>query len=120
MTDLPPADMKVHVDEYPEHEKLRAIADKSQAIGEFLDWLSLPAAEGGKGVVLTERACPHGYWPMEECKESRYCRRGEESVQFWPFRSSTTKLLAEFFKIDLDKIEEEKRAMLDAIRAANG
>jgi hypothetical protein len=24
---------------YPEHEKLKAIKDKSQAIGEFIDWL---------------------------------------------------------------------------------
>ena len=104
---------------YPEHVKLRAIADKSQAIGEFLDWLSLPTEEGGKGVVLTERKCPHGYWPMQDCEESKWCARGDETVQFWPFHGSTTKLLAEFFKIDLDKIEEEKRAMLDAIRAAN-
>ncbi len=25
---------------YPEHEKLKAISDQSQACGEFLEWLS--------------------------------------------------------------------------------
>ena len=31
------------VDEYPEHTKLRAVSDRSQAIGEFLEWVQLPA-----------------------------------------------------------------------------
>lgn len=72
---------------YPEHQKLRAIADRSQAIGEFLDWM------GHQGFWLHDRDGfePHG------------------SVQDW---------LARYFDIDRDKIEAEKRAMLEALRAA--
>ncbi len=71
------------------------------------------------GIVLTEHKCPHGYWPMSECQESKWCSRDEETVQYWPFRMATNKLLAEFFHIDLDKLEDEKLAMLEALRAAN-
>jgi hypothetical protein len=41
--------------DYPEHDKLRAIHEQSQAIGEFLDWLRSPVDEGGKGVHLHTR-----------------------------------------------------------------
>lgn len=34
--------------------------------------------------------------------------------------ANTTKLLAEFFEIDENKLEVEKLAMLDALRALNG
>jgi hypothetical protein len=36
-----------------------------------------------------------------------------------PLRVTREKLLAEFFEIDLNKVEEERRAMLDACRVAN-
>jgi hypothetical protein len=36
-----------------------------------------------------------------------------------PIRQRLSQLLAEFFEIDEDKLEEEKRAMLDACRAAH-
>ena len=34
---------------YPEHEKLSAISDKSQACGEFIEWLGYE-----KGIVLAK------------------------------------------------------------------
>ena len=71
------------------------------------------------GIVLTEHKCPHGYWPMSECEESKYCERGEENVQYWPTFATTEAMLAQFFGIDRDRLEEEKRAMLEALRAAN-
>jgi len=73
---------------YPEHQRMSAVAGQSQVIGEFLDWL--PTI----GVVLCE--------PWEE--------------SFYPSGRTTTSLLAEFFGIDLNKIETEKRAMLAALR----
>ena len=81
--------------DYPEHDKLKLVADKSQAIGEFIEWL----AEEGRGIYL---AVPHPF--------------GEGLV---PANKSITRLLAEFFEIDLDKIETEKRAMLDNLRKLN-
>ncbi|HUV10815.1 MAG TPA: hypothetical protein VMX12_07525 [Acidimicrobiia bacterium] len=72
--------------DYPEHAKLRAVADKSQAIGEFLDeWLPT------QGIIL-----------------AHVDRDGRvPSIQ---------ELLAEFFGIDRDKLEAEKRAMLESLR----
>jgi len=75
--------------EYPEHEKQRAIIEQSQAIGEFLD-IFLPS----KGIVLAEY----------------------EGSRLFPAHQSITNLLAEFFDIDLKKIDEEKDRMLDKLR----
>lgn len=74
---------------YPEHEKLAVVQERSQACGEFLDWLvnerRLVVAEYGEyGLVA--------------------------------FCGGTQKLLAEFFEIDERRLEEEKRAMLEEIR----
>jgi len=79
--------------EYPEHDKLRAVNDQSQAIGEFLD-LFLPKV----GIVLMERDKYGDYHPTYRTIQS---------------------LLAEYFEIDLDKIEAEKRQMLEDLRALN-
>jgi hypothetical protein len=78
---------------YPEHEKLSAVKDKSQAIGEFLD-IFLPR----QGIVLMEHT---------------------EYGDYVPTHRSITSLLAEFFDIDQAKLDAEKEAMLDALRAAN-
>lgn len=81
--------------DYPEHEKLQKITLQSQACGEFLDWL-----QSEKGVTL--------------------CTYNKSYEQFYPLRVSITEVLGEFFEIDLEKIEQEKRAMLDEIRRQNG
>lgn len=80
--------------EYPEHDKLQAISDKSQTIGEFLDWVRFE-----KDFILADRSV-------------------EDDDMLWPASYNITELLAEFFDINLDKIEAEKRAMLDHIRSA--
>lgn len=79
---------------YPEHEKLLKVKDQSQVCGEFLDWL-----QGG------------GY---------HLGRYNEEGTRLYTHTvPHLTKLLAEFFQIDQAKLEEEKRAMLDELRAAH-
>jgi hypothetical protein len=77
--------------QYPEHEKLHAVKDKSQAIGEFLEWL------GGRYVFANYR------------KDSEWLRPENLNIQ---------RELAEYFEIDLDKIEEEKQAILAEVRKA--
>lgn len=79
-------------DPYPEHTKLKAISEKSQAIGEFLD-IFLPA----QGIALCE----------------------QEDGHFWPTFKSIDRLLAAYFEIDQKKIDDEKRQMLAEMRAAN-
>lgn len=80
--------------EYPEHDKLSAIRDQSQSIGQFLDWL---LNEQGRYIASYDR--------RDEVLEADY-----RSIEDW---------LARYFDIDRDKLEEEKRDMLDKMRAAN-
>jgi hypothetical protein len=84
--------------DYPEHAKLANVSDKSQAIGEFLEWI-----EQEKNLTL--------------CKP---IPKGEEGAgQFWPHFTPVQTLLAEFFDINLTVLEQEKRAMLAYQRELN-
>jgi hypothetical protein len=80
--------------EYPEHEKLAEVSERSQAIGEFLD-LALPSM----GIHL--------------------CEADEETGRYWPTHRPIQSMLAEWFEIDQKKLDAEKEAMLEAMREAN-
>jgi hypothetical protein len=69
----------------PELDKMSAIVEKSQCIGEFLEWLA------------------------EEKHLRLWKYVGDDLVEN---RTSTERLLAEYFKIDLPKVEQEKRVIL--------
>jgi hypothetical protein len=77
----------------PEHDKLAKVTDKSQIIGAFLEWLQ------GEG-------------------DYTICKYYEHDLQeaFLPCRKRIEELLAQYFKIDLNKIEWEKRKMLSMVR----
>lgn len=77
---------------YPEHDKLTAVAEQTQAIGEFVEWLE------SKGIFL-----------------ARYVEGSNYPRSVHGFRD----LLAEWAGIDQDKLEAEKRQMLNALRDAN-
>jgi hypothetical protein len=127
----PPA-APADVDPHPEHTKLRAIKNESQAIGAFLEWLR----EEKRIAFCTYREAgdngePAAIWkPGYEKPErpglvDRICGRAEENPDYesWPagyqevFAIRIPNVLAEYFEIDLDKIEDEKRAMLEELRA---
>jgi hypothetical protein len=74
--------------ELTEHERLSLVKDKSQAIGDFVEWM------GHKGISLC------------------HVRHGE----YIPVYAPITKLLAEYFDIDENKLEREKRQILAEIR----
>lgn len=80
-----------------ETEKLKRITETSQEIGEFLEWL-----RGTKKVVLAKWV-PH---------------MGLDWDQLVPLldEGRTEALLAEYFTIDLSKIEKEKQTLLKEIR----
>ena len=78
---------------YPEHEKLRAVRDTSQVIGAFIEWLE----ETGRTVA---KWMPH---------------YGDNALQ--PECAKTEALLAEYFGIDLQRLEAEKRAMVEELQA---
>lgn len=74
----------------PELDKMKAIKDQSQVIGAFLDSI------GQEGICLAE-----------------YSKRDE----LVPVGKSIEKILADYFEIDLDKCEAERRAILEHIRS---
>ena len=83
--------------EYPEHDKLKALGGANQIVGDFIEWL------GEQGLTICE------------FNPQRFCGDGE----FLPSRKNTVTLIGDFFEIDNNKLMAEKDAMLDAIRAAN-
>lgn len=109
--------------EYPEHEKLQAVATESQTVGEFLDWLD------GQGIQLmhyqeangeprwirasTGEPVPINSWFDDDVVENPdYVPAG-----WYGDHVSIQDRLADFFDIDRDEIEKEKRAMLASIRS---
>jgi hypothetical protein len=87
---------------YPEHDKLREIQHKSQACGEFLEWLL-----GPQRYVIGEYHSHDAF-----CTERGVKLCGMITGGIYPAPVNIRKLLAQFFEIDEDVLEEEKRAML--------
>ena len=84
-----------------ELEKISTVKEKSQAIGEFLEWAR------SEGFFLASwqhfgNPEPEGYDRLVGSNKT------------------TNQWLAEFFEIDLKKAEEERQALLDEIRAIHG
>ena len=73
---------------YPEHEKLKAIQDKTQLVGDFLEWLT----------------------------ECNYVLGRVEGDAIEPTVMKRDDFLAMFFDIDRDRLEHEKRTMLKELR----
>ena len=73
-----------------ECEKMLAVKDKALLLTEFMDWF------GEEGFLLCEMDC--GWDPIKETDES---------------------LLARFFNIDLDKLEQEKQQFLEDLKQHN-
>ena len=98
---------------YPEHEKLQKVVDKSQAIGEFIDWL-----RGEKKIVF----CKYVQEPVPDDDENGYYNEDLDDVvkdMLLPTSLPIEETLAEYFGIDLNKLEAEKRQMIDECRKAN-
>ena len=85
-----------------ELDKLQKVQPKSQTIGEFLDWLNYTKNYAVCAWVKTTKGeweiIPEGYYPV---------------------RTQVEDLLAEYFGIDLKKVEQEKQKMLDDLRKMN-
>lgn len=84
--------------ETPELNRQKEIIDSGQAkaVQEFLDWLRQE-----KGYVLARYEKVDGY-------------REEQLFDVYP---DPERLMADHFGIDLNKIESERRALLDALRS---
>lgn len=82
----------------PECEKLLKVSHISQPIGEFIEWLL-----GERGYVLAE-------WKKND----------DEDDELFPVHPDITRLLAEFFQVDLNRVEDERQAIMRALRAQQG
>lgn len=97
--------------ETPELDKMQKVKDTSQSIGEFLDWLMQE-----KNIVLSKH---HAH--NDECKDEdgfNFC--GLSDGDLISIHTNIERLLAEYFEIDLKKVEEEKTKILEEVRSKNG
>lgn len=76
---------------YPECEKLQKVSSQSNTIGEFLEWLSYE-------------------------KNLSLCELDEERDYYHLYHYQIEQLLAEFFEIDLNKVEQERRQILEDLQ----
>jgi hypothetical protein len=84
--------------EYPEHDKLRACREHSQVCGDFLEWLK------------------RRYRLVESVLQNPEAEELDYYYEDFDVTESTVDLLAEFFGIDQNKLETEKREMLAELR----
>ena len=97
--------------EYPELEKVEQLMERSQPAGEFLDWLV-----NERKIVLAQY---HKH--TEDCytdalygnKRKIFCC-SEDLLM--PCHIGIEKLLAEYFHIDLEKVEQERHQLLEDMR----
>jgi hypothetical protein len=105
------------VSDYPEHDKMQAmmkLADFTQHLGEWLEFNNYTVCQ----LVCKECRRPaHSPEVLEVLSEPWHHQDTEWARA--PVAHGIQGLLAEMFDVDLDKIEQEKRAMLAALRAAN-
>jgi hypothetical protein len=98
--------MKTKYPPTPELDRMLDVRDKSQIIGEFIEWLTEQSIQLCK---------PHEH--SDECYEdSGHISCDMIRGELWPVHIATEKLLAQYFEIDLAKCEEERRAILDSLR----
>lgn len=93
----------------PELDKMKAVHDKSQAIGEFLDWV----LQEKKTFLATEHEHDGKCGFISRMGRGELCHSREGDLLRLHY--SIEKLLAEFFEIDLNKVESERRAILQSL-----
>jgi hypothetical protein len=102
-------------EKYPECEKMAAIQPKSQAIGAFLEWLGSGEADksGFERPIFLAAYRIVTETSRGELEEDEYY---VSDHHIDPIPYTMENMLARFFGIDLEKVEREKRAMLEKIR----
>lgn len=80
---------------YPECDKLQKVSKKSQELGFFLEWL------------MSNRVIAS--WSENDRDDNLY-----------PTHESIEEILAGYFNIDMDKVNEERAQILEDLRKKNG
>jgi hypothetical protein len=99
-------------EQYPEHEKIKNLHGVNQTVGDFIEWL-----HDSKSVHFVTR---HRHTDDLCGGNSRYPTCGYDERSDEPVFTGTEELLAEFFNIDLKKLEQEKRTMLETMKTTAG
>lgn len=108
---------------YPEHEKLRAVHDKTLVLSEFYDWLGQQGIQLGK-YHRHVREC----YEVTECKHARRCNRtgihrrivcGYNENFMYPIHTRPDELFGKFLGINPKKLSAEKEQMVEEMRAAS-
>jgi hypothetical protein len=120
-------------DKYPEHAKLRAVVDESQAIGTFLDMgladQSLVLCRFQEGGNNGE---PRYVWfdglekDYEPTAQDYFGRRADHNPDYEAWDDQLVlaskpipEILAHYFDVDQDRLDEEKRRMLEEMAETN-
>ena len=93
---------------YPEHEKLMLIEKHSQLLGEFLDWLASDGVALFKLLPSTD--------VIQQVDGADTAKQRSDRQLYIREQRSIQRLLAEFFDIDQESLEQEKVKMLAYIR----
>lgn len=96
--------------ETPELDKMLSVKDKSQLIGEFLDWVQTGKDFRLCAIHRHNEDCYGEYgkaWGTQ-------CEMSDK--HFYPVYENIESVLAEFFGVDLKKAEEEKRNILKSLK----
>jgi hypothetical protein len=127
-------------EEFPELAKLSSVRTESQAIGEFIEWM------GGQGWQFTkyeertfgEELCLGDGWygcyggyrtdvarmvgnKDKLCKRCKGTARVEsKTTAHWSDNRTIEQQVADYFDIDLKKVEAERRQLLEQVRALQG
>ena len=121
----------VNTPECQECDKLIAVQGVSTTLGGFLEWLEEQHIVLSLHHEHTENCYACGtvepkdgevrHWDMSEYgrkyTDEQYLDCGYLDGELVPYRQSIEQLLAKYFNIDLVKVEQEKQAILKAIRA---
>jgi hypothetical protein len=101
--------------QYPEHEKVKEVSDRSNECGRFLDWLR----NTKRAQILTYHSHTPSCYVLEDDEFGQpvphlICGTDEDDLVTL---GSTYDLLCEYFKIDRKAYEAEKEQMLEELRS---
>jgi len=129
--DTPSSQLPVPKVEYPECERLADVRDESKEIGAFLEWY-MSKKNGALYLYKEEGDNGEPKWldadsgePVEYDRTADLNGKIKLNPNYNSWRSdyymdntSIENLLAEYFDIDMKKVEEERQAMLNKLRAS--
>lgn len=107
--------------QHPELDKIKAVSEDSRKLGEFLEWLR---AQGYVFAQWVDHEHTEDCYQMEESpfnpgkmRPTLACSLNEGDENFLPVSWNINDLLAQYFGIDQDQAERERRAILESLRS---